>query len=77
MLTLSNAPLHQPVEITDIQADASFTDHLYTLGLMPGETVQLFAKVALGGPVALMLRGSRLALRREDAACIGVRPLAL
>jgi ferrous iron transport protein A len=50
-------------------------NRLYELGLIPGAEVQLFAKVAFGGPIAISLRGSRLALRRQDAECIGVRTL--
>jgi len=76
LLTLCNAPLHHPVEITSITAPDTFMDRLYELGLIPGAEVQLFAKVAFGGPIAVSLRGSRIALRRQDAACIGIRALA-
>ena len=76
MLNLCNAPLNHPVEITAITATDAFLDRLYELGLIPGAEVQLFAKVAFGGPIAVSLRGSRIALRRQDAACIGVRSLA-
>lgn len=75
MFNLCTAPLHQTCEITEITANPTFVDHLYSLGLIPGAEVQLFAKIAFGGPVAVSLRGSRIALRREDAACIGVRAL--
>jgi Fe2+ transport system protein FeoA len=75
MLTLCNAPLNQPYTITEVTATDTFTDRLYSLGLIPGAEVQLFAKIAFGGPVAVSLRGSRIALRRQDAACIGVRAL--
>jgi Fe2+ transport system protein FeoA len=76
VINLCNAPLNQPCEITTITANDAFVDHLYSLGLIPGAEIKLFAKIAFGGPVAVSLRGSRIALRRQDAACIGVRAIA-
>ena len=75
MLTLCSAPLNQLCTITEVSATDAFMDRLYSLGLIPGAEVQLLAKIAFGGPVAVSLRGSRIALRRQDAACIGVRAL--
>lgn len=46
---------------------------LLDLGLTPGEELSVVQVVPLGGPVVVVVRGTRLALRREEAAWVLVR----
>lgn len=75
MTTLLTAPINQTVEIIDIIAPPDFIAHLSTLGFVPGEFLTPLVKVGFGGPIAVALRGYRIALRRKDAECITVKPL--
>lgn len=45
---------------------------LQEMGFTPGCRVRLVAKAAFGGPLAFQVRGSLVALRRSDAACVEV-----
>lgn len=45
---------------------------LQEMGFTPGCQVRLVAKAAFGGPLAFQVRGSLVALRRSDAACVEV-----
>lgn len=45
---------------------------LQEMGFTPGCVVRLVAKAAFGGPLAFQVRGSLVALRRSDAACVEV-----
>lgn len=48
-------------------------DRLREMGLLPGATVRLIRRAPLGCPIEFELGGSRLALRRADAAQIFVQ----
>lgn len=45
---------------------------LQEMGFTPGCVVRLVAKAAFGGPLAFQVRGSLVALRKSDAACVEV-----
>jgi ferrous iron transport protein A len=45
---------------------------LMEMGLLAGEHVEIIGRAPLGDPMALLVRGSRLALRRHDARRISV-----
>jgi len=62
--------------VVGIDAAPSFAERLYELGFVPGAEVELVAKIAFGGPLAVSVRGSRFALRRQDAQCVLVRSVA-
>ena len=46
--------------------------YIQELGFTPGATVRLVAKAAFGGAMAFQVRGSTIALRRADAACVEI-----
>ncbi len=50
----------------------TLTVRLMELGLLEGEMVEMVGVAPLGDPIAIALRGSRLALRRRDAASVHV-----
>ena len=47
---------------------------LLDLGVVPGTVVQARLRSAAGDPIAYEIRGALVALRREQAALIGVTP---
>ncbi|MBE6616496.1 MAG: ferrous iron transport protein A [Ruminococcaceae bacterium] len=48
---------------------------LRDLGISEGETVKCIMRSPLGDPTAYLIKGSVIALRREDAAVVFVRPI--
>lgn len=47
-------------------------ERLAELGLTPGQTVRLLRRAPLGDPLELLVRGYRLALRRDEAEAVEV-----
>ena len=45
---------------------------LMELGLLPGEQIELIGRAPLGDPLAVMIRGTRVALRMRDARRIRI-----
>ena len=45
---------------------------LQELGFTPGSKVTMVAKSPFMGPIALALRGTTIALRREEADCLQI-----
>ena len=48
---------------------------LRDLGFLPGASVEALGKSPLGDPIAYLVRGTVIALRRRDAALVRVLPL--
>ncbi len=64
----------QRIEYPDIAAD--WPQRLEELGFLPGEREMLMARAAPGGdPLAVRVGHSTYALRRQEAACVQVKPL--
>ncbi len=60
----------QEASIRRVGGHATLRSRLQELGFTPGTTIRLVAKAAFGGALAFQVRGSTIALRRADAACI-------
>lgn len=45
---------------------------LMELGLLPGEPVEMIGRAPLGDPLAILVRGTRIAVRARDARRIRV-----
>lgn len=45
-------------------------------GLMVGDRVELTDRAPFGGPLAVLVNGQKVALRRREAGMISVNPLA-
>jgi ferrous iron transport protein A len=56
--------------IRGIGGHPTLRSRLQELGFTPGATVRMVARAAFGGALAVQLRGSTIALRRTDAACV-------
>jgi len=56
-------------------AAADWPQRLEELGFLPGERVMVMARAAPGGdPLAVRVGHSTYALRRQEAACVQVKP---
>ena len=62
----------EEVLVRSLHGSPELCARLQEYGFTPGCAVRLFAKAPLGGPMSFDLRGGRVALRRNDAACIQV-----
>ena len=50
---------------------------LLALGLVPGCQLQVLRRAPLGDPIEVRVRHTSLALRREEAAVLGVRAISV
>ena len=62
----------QVASVQTVRGNEALSQRLQELGFTPGITVRLMAKAAFGGALAFHVRGSMVALRRSDAACVEV-----
>lgn len=56
--------------ITEILGVDAVSARLMEMGLLPGERVEVIGVAPFGDPVAIRVRGTRLAIRRGDASRI-------
>lgn len=70
--TLDGCPVGQAVRIRVIVGDREVCKRLLELGFTPGHEVTPIVAIPLGGPIAIALRGTLVALRRAEAACIEI-----
>ena len=61
--------------LTDLSACGAMRERLTDLGFISGSEVCCLYAAAFGDPRAYRIRGAVIALRREDARCIGCEPL--
>lgn len=69
---LSHLGNGQEASILSIGGHTDISSRLQELGFTPGAMVRLVAKAAFGGAMAFQVRGSTIALRRADAACVEI-----
>ena len=58
--------------ISDMHAQGSIRRRLRDMGLVEGAEVECLMKSPLGDPVACLIKGAVIALRRKDAAAVTV-----
>lgn len=58
--------------ISNMLAQGSIRRRLRDMGLVEGAEVECLMKSPLGDPVAYLIKGAVIALRREDAAAVTV-----
>jgi ferrous iron transport protein A len=84
-LSLDQLPLHQPARIHQVLGSATLAEpvaserarQLADIGFAPGERVTVVAHAWPGhDPLVVRIGGSRFALRRAEAACVQVEPIA-
>lgn len=77
--TLLDLALHEAAKVRRVEPTAEapeWADWLAEIGFLPGEAVQLVALGPFGGdPLVVRVGDSTFALRRAEAACVGVERL--
>ncbi|MEZ6064466.1 MAG: FeoA family protein [Planctomycetaceae bacterium] len=67
MLTLDQLNNGQRGIITELTGDDPVTARLFEMGLLAGEPVEMIGAAPFRDPLAIRVRGTRLAIRRRDA----------
>ncbi|MFV0443247.1 MAG: ferrous iron transport protein A [Planctomycetaceae bacterium] len=58
--------------IASVAGDDPTSVRLLELGLLPGEDLEVIGVAPLGDPIAIRVRGTRLAIRRRDAVRVAL-----
>jgi len=76
--TLDRVPVGRTFVVHEVvypEADAQWPQRLEEIGFLPGERVLVLRRSLPGGePLAVRIGHSTFALRRNEAACVQVRP---
>ncbi len=59
--------------IEKILSDSSSTNQLSAMGLLPGRLLEVLRFAPLGDPIAILVDGQHLSLRKSDAEAILIR----
>ena len=62
--------------VSGMHAEGSIRRRLRDIGLVEGAEVECLMKSPLGDPVAYLIKGAVIALRREDAAAVTVEGIS-
>ncbi len=54
--------------------DPALVQRLYEMGLLEGDTVEVIGVAPLGDPIEVRIGGTRLSLRRREAAAVTLSP---
>ncbi len=71
--TLADLQEDETASVSELLADSGIRRRLRDIGLIEGTTVRCLNKGPSGDPVAYLIRGAVIALRREDSSKIVVR----
>ena len=72
-LSLNDVKPNDTVKVLSIQGNDTQETRLSEIGIVPGTLVKMMNKLPFQGPLAFLLRGSKFALRQNDARCIRVQ----
>lgn len=73
--TLSQIEIGTKCTIADIHLKGLLRRRMMDLGIIPGTAVECVRRGPAGDPTAYTVRGTTIALRKEDAAKINVYPI--
>ena len=62
--------------VESIAGSPALQQRLMEFGVMEGETVEVLTKAPLGDPIEIQVGGTRLSLRKAEAAAIRLLPPA-
>ena len=71
-MTLDLLKIGEQAKVVAINCQGFLRTRLADLGLLPGTLIEPIMRSPMGDPVAYSVRGSVIAIRREDAAMIEV-----
>lgn len=70
--TLSNLKKGEICKIKNIIAKDQIKQRLYDIGMIPGTAVKCLQKSMFGDPIAYLIRGTVIALRKQNSSKIFV-----
>ncbi len=76
LFSLDGLAVGESAWVTEVRSSPAMRRRLLDIGLIPGTRVACVAKSPAGDPAAYAIRGAVVALRRQDAALVGVEGLA-
>ena len=74
--TLDSLQPGQSARVVRLEGAPAVTGRLMEIGLIPGRMARLVRRAPLADPIELLIDGTRLAVRRGDAAGVVVEPSA-
>jgi Fe2+ transport system protein FeoA len=72
MTSLADLSVGARARVLAVTGEASLRERIVELGFTPGAAVAVQGRAPLGDPIEVVVRGGRLAVRRDEAACIAV-----
>ncbi len=76
MRTLDQLDPGTTAVIEAVAGPPALQQRLMEFGVLEGETVEVLAKAPLGDPIEIQIGGTRLSLRKAEAASIRLHPPA-
>lgn len=73
--SLSKIQIGSACIVTDLHLEGLLRRRMMDLGIIPGTAVECIRRGPSGDPTAYSVRGTTIALRKEDAAKINVYPI--
>ena len=73
MISLKDLEVGQKAVVDKLEIDGSIKRRLLDIGLIPGSKVECIMKSPLGSPIAYMIKGAMIAIRKEDLDKIFVK----
>ncbi len=70
MKTAADLKLGEKAIIKDVDNSHSSSHRILEIGFTPGQEIELVNKSAFNDPIALAIRGTIIAIRRNEAICI-------
>lgn len=71
--TLDHLSVGSSAVVAGFCGDDCTCARLQAMGFIEGSELCLSQKMSFGGPLAITIRGTKIALRRQDAACLLVK----
>ena len=71
--SLDNLPINYTAKIIDIECNNNLKKRLLDLGLINGTNIKAIFKSPIGNPIAYKIRGSTIAIRKEDSKYITIQ----
>lgn len=75
-MALSEMPVGASAVVASLDLPGDVGDHLMHLGFLPEATIAVLRRAPAGDPTVYRIEGAEIALRRETARHIQVRPHA-
>lgn len=74
MPTLDQLEVGQSARVEAVAGEPALVQRLYEMGLLEGDTVEVIGVAPLGDPIEVRIGGTRLSLRRREAAAVTLSP---